>query len=111
MRIISCNNLKNWLKIIIMSDKKLFGFPKNVFTAGLVSLFMDISSEMIYPILPIFLTTVLGASKSTIGIIEGIAESTASILKVFSGWLSDKMGKRKLLMGIGYGVSDTHEEF
>lgn len=88
-----------------MSDKKLFGFPKNVFTAGLVSLFMDISSEMIYPILPIFLTTVLGASKSTIGIIEGIAESTASILKIFSGWLSDKLGKRKFLMTIGYGVS------
>ena len=88
-----------------MSDKKLFGFPKNVFTAGLVSLFMDISSEMIYPILPIFLTTVLGASKSTIGIIEGIAESTASILKIFSGWLSYRLGKRKLLMGIGYGVS------
>lgn len=88
-----------------MSDKKIFGFSRNVFAAGLVSLFMDISSEMIYPILPIFLTTVLGASKATVGIIEGIAESTASILKVFSGWLSDKMGKRKLLMGIGYGVS------
>jgi len=88
-----------------MSDKKIFGFSRNVFAAGLVSLFMDISSEMIYPILPIFLTTVLGASKATVGIIEGIAESTASVLKVFSGWLSDKMGKRKFLMGIGYGVS------
>ena len=88
-----------------MSDKKILGFPKNVFAAGLVSLFMDISSEMIYPLLPIFLTTVLGASKATVGIIEGIAESTASILKVFSGWLSDRLGKRKLLMGIGYGVS------
>lgn len=88
-----------------MPDKKIFGFHRNVFTAGLVSLFMDISSEMIYPILPIFLTTVLGVSKSTIGIIEGIAESTASILKIFSGWLSDKLGKRKLLMTIGYGVS------
>lgn len=89
----------------MMPDKKILGFPKNVFTAGLVSLFMDISSEMIYPILPLFLTTALGASKATIGIIEGIAESTASILKIFSGWLSDKLGKRKLLMGIGYGVS------
>jgi len=88
-----------------MSDKKILGFPRNVFAAGLVSLFMDISSEMIYPLLPIFLTTVLGASKATVGIIEGIAESTASILKVFSGWLSDRLGKRKLLMGIGYGVS------
>lgn len=88
-----------------MSDKKIFGFSRNVFVAGLVSLFMDISSEMIYPILPIFLTTVLGASKATVGIIEGIAESIASILKIFSGWLSDKMGKRKFLMGVGYGVS------
>src|SRR3989304_6580045 len=88
-----------------MPDKKILGFPKNVFAAGLVSLFMDISSEMIYPLLPIFLTTVLGASKATVGIIEGIAESTASILKVFSGWLSDRLRKRKLLMGIGYGVS------
>ncbi len=88
-----------------MQNKKILGLPRNVFAAGLVSLFMDISSEMIYPLLPIFLTTVLGASKATLGIIEGIAESTASILKVFSGWLSDKMGKRKLLMGIGYGVS------
>lgn len=88
-----------------MPNKKIFGFPKNVFAAGLVSLFMDISSEMIYPLLPIFLTTVLGASKATVGAIEGIAESTASILKVFSGWLSDRLGKRKLLMGIGYGVS------
>ncbi|MBI5875587.1 MAG: MFS transporter [Deltaproteobacteria bacterium] len=88
-----------------MQNKKIFGFPKNVFAAGLVSLFMDISSEMIYPLLPIFLTTVLGASKATLGVIEGIAESTASILKVFSGWLSDRLGKRKLLMGIGYGVS------
>lgn len=88
-----------------MQNKKIFGFSKNVFIAGLVSLFMDISSEMIYPLLPIFLTTVLGASKATVGIIEGIAESTASILKVFSGWLSDRLGKRKFLMGIGYGVS------
>lgn len=88
-----------------MPDKKIFGFHRNVFAAGLVSLFMDISSEMIYPILPIFLTTVLGVSKSTIGMIEGIAESTASILKIFSGWLSDRLGKRKLLMTIGYGVS------
>ncbi len=88
-----------------MSDRKILGFPKNVFVAGLVSLFMDVSSEMIYPLLPLFLTTVLGATRTTVGLIEGIAESTASILKVFSGWLSDRLGKRKLLMGIGYGVS------
>ncbi|MBI5894370.1 MAG: MFS transporter [Deltaproteobacteria bacterium] len=88
-----------------MDNKKIFGFQKNVFTAGLVSLFMDISSEMIYPLVPLFLATVLGTTKTTIGLIEGIAESTASILKVFSGWLSDTLGRRKLLMGFGYGIS------
>lgn len=88
-----------------MDSKKIFGFSKNVFVAGMVSLFMDISSEMIYPLIPLFLATVLGTTKTTIGIIEGIAESTASILKVFSGYFSDKLGKRKLLMGLGYGVS------
>src|SRR3972149_7102023 len=83
----------------------LFGLSRNVFFTGLVSLFMDISSEMVYPLVPLFLTNVIGATKTTVGIIEGIAESTASLLKVFSGWLSDALGKRKLLMGIGYGIS------
>ncbi len=86
-------------------DKKLFGFNKNVFFAGLVSFFMDISSEMIYPLVPLFLSNVLGTSKSVIGLIEGIAESTASLLKVFSGWFSDKIGNRKWLMAAGYGIS------
>src|SRR3990170_5025577 len=87
-------------------EKKYFlGLNRNVFYTGVVSLFMDISSEMIYPLLPLFLTNVLGATKTAVGIIEGIAEATASILKVFSGWLSDKLGKRKLLMSAGYGIS------
>ena len=85
--------------------KRVFGLPQNVFILGLVSLFMDISSEMIYPLIPIFLSDVLHASKSSIGLIEGIAESTASILKVFSGWLSDKIGKRKAVIFWGYGIS------
>ncbi|MFZ3072417.1 MAG: MFS transporter [Thermodesulfobacteriota bacterium] len=88
-----------------MEDKKIFGLHRNVFFAGLVSLFMDVSSEMVYPLVPLFLTGVLGASKTSVGIIEGIAESTASLLKVFSGWLSDVLGKRKLLMTLGYGIS------
>jgi len=85
--------------------KKIFGFSKNVFYTGLVSFFMDISSEMIYPLMPLFLANVLGVNKSMIGAIEGVAEATASILKVFSGWLSDRLGKRKTLMAIGYGIS------
>jgi MFS family permease len=82
-----------------------FGFRKNVFFAGIVSFFMDISSEMIYPLVPLFLANVLGVNKSFIGLIEGIAESTASLLKVFSGWFSDRMGNRKYLMVLGYGIS------
>ena len=86
-------------------EKKIFGFSKNVFITGLVSFFMDVSSEMIYPLVPLFLANVLGVNKSMIGLIEGIAESTASLLKVFSGWFSDRIGRRKSLMTLGYGIS------
>jgi len=86
-------------------DRKFFGFGRNVFFAGVVSFFMDVSSEMIYPLVPLFLSNVLGVNKSVIGLIEGIAESTASLLKVFSGWLSDRIGNRKWLMFAGYGIS------
>ena len=78
---------------------------RNVFAAGLVSFFMDVSSEMVYPLVPLFLANVLGVNKSVIGLIEGIAESTSSLLKVFSGWFSDRIGRRKGLMGVGYAVS------
>ncbi|MDY0350315.1 MAG: MFS transporter [Desulfobulbaceae bacterium] len=87
------------------SEKKLFGFHKNVFGAGLASFFMDVSSEMIYPLVPLFLANVLGVNKSVIGLIEGIAEATASLLKVFSGWFSDRISNRKWLMTGGYGIS------
>ena len=89
----------------VSSDKKFFGFGRNVFVTGLVSFFMDVSSEMIYPLVPLFLSNVLGVNKSVIGLIEGIAESTASLLKVFSGWFSDRIGNRKWLMAVGYGIS------
>ncbi|MBI5203875.1 MAG: MFS transporter, partial [Nitrospirae bacterium] len=88
-----------------MPDKKIIGLEKNVFFTGLVSFFMDFSSEMIYPLVPIFLSSVLGVNKSIIGLIEGIAESTASLLKVFSGWFSDRIGRRKIFMLAGYGIS------
>ncbi|MCG2722276.1 MAG: MFS transporter [Thermodesulfovibrionales bacterium] len=84
---------------------KFFGFGRNVTIAGLVSFFMDVSSEMIYPLVPLFLANILGVNKSVIGLIEGIAESTASLLKVFSGWFSDRIGNRKWLMAAGYGIS------
>lgn len=86
-------------------NTKILGFGRNVFVTGLVSFFMDVSSEMIYPLVPLFLSSVLGANKSLIGLIEGIAESTASLLKVFSGWFSDRIGRRKGLMAAGYAIS------
>ena len=95
----------------MQKDRKIFGFGKNVTIAGLVSFFMDVSSEMIYPLVPLFLANVLGVNKSVIGLIEGIAESTASLLKVFSGWFSDKIGNRKWLMALGYGISTLSRPF
>ena len=88
-----------------LNQKRILGLPKNVFTLGWVSFFMDVSSEMIYPLLPLFLTNILGANKAMVGLIEGIAESTASLLKVVSGYLSDKFKKRKPLILYGYGLS------
>jgi MFS family permease len=86
-------------------DGKIWGLDRNVFWAGVASFFMDVSSEMIYSLVPIFLSSVLGVNKSLIGLIEGIAESTASLLKLFSGWFSDRLGRRKPLMLFGYGLS------
>ena len=85
--------------------KNKLGISKNVVALGLVSFFNDVASEMIYPIVPIFLTSVLGAPVAVVGLIEGIAESTASVLKVVSGWLSDKWQKRKPFVVAGYSFS------
>ncbi len=79
--------------------------PRSIVALGLVSLFMDMSSEMIHSLLPVFLVTVLGASALSVGFIEGIAEATASIAKVFSGVISDWMGRRKPLVLLGYGLA------
>lgn len=79
--------------------------PRNVIALGLVSLFTDLSSEMIYPLLPVFLTATLGAGPAALGAIEGVAETTASLLKLFSGAWSDRLGKRKPLVLAGYGLS------
>lgn len=81
------------------------GLPTGIWVLGFVSMLMDISSEMIHALLPIYMVTVLGTSALSVGIIEGVAEATASITKVFSGALSDWLGKRKLLAAIGYGLA------
>jgi len=76
-----------------------------IWALGFGSLFMDASSELIHSLMPVFLVTTLGASMVTVGIIEGVAEATASVIKVFSGALSDYLGKRKFLMILGYGLA------
>jgi MFS family permease len=80
------------------------GLPASIWALGFVSLFMDISSEMIHGLLPVFLVTVLGASTATVGLIEGIGEGTAAIAKLFSGWISDRFARRKALTILGYGM-------
>jgi MFS family permease len=98
-------NIKNMLLIDMMNDKKkIFGLEKNAFFTGLTSFFTDTSTKMVYSVMPLFLLSI-GASKTTISLIEGIAESTASLLKAISGYWSDKIGKNKPFMIIGYGVT------
>jgi len=80
------------------------GLPAGIWALGLGSLFMDISSELIHSLLPAFMVTVLGASVVTIGLIEGVAEATAAVTKVFSGALSEYLGKRKFLLVLGYAL-------
>lgn len=79
--------------------------PKTVLALGIVSFFFDLSSEMVYPILPIFLTSILGAPVAVVGLIEGIADATASIMRFISGYLSDVVGKRKIFVTAGYGLT------
>lgn len=85
--------------------------PRNIWGVSLTSFFMDISSEMVINILPLFLSNVLGVKTNIIGLIEGVAEATASLLKMLSGWLSDKLNSRKWLAVVGYGISALSKPF
>ncbi len=78
--------------------------PRTIWALGFVSLLMDISSEMIHALLPVFLVTTLGVGAEMVGLVEGLGEGTASITKVFSGWLSDRLGRRKTLALAGYAM-------
>jgi len=91
--------------------RKVFGVSRTVFTLGIVSFLTDVSSEMLIPVVPQFLKFVIGASAFSIGLIEGIAESTASLLRVWAGYLSDRLGRPKLLTVIGYGLSAASKPF
>jgi len=92
-------------------EKKVLGVSRNVFFLGWVSLLTDVSSEMIFTVMPLFLLNVLKVGTPIIGLIEGIAEGTASLLKLVSGWLSDRLGQRKSLAVFGYGLSTLAKPF
>ena len=85
--------------------------PRNIWAVSLTSFFMDISSEMVINILPLFLVNVLGVKTNIVGLIEGVAEATSSLVKLFSGWLSDRLHSRKWLAVVGYGLSAISKPF
>ncbi len=91
--------------------RRLRGLPRNIWAVSATSFFMDISSEMVVNLLPLFLANVLGVGTAVIGVIEGVAESTASLLKVGSGWISDRLQRRKWLAVVGYGISAAAKPF
>ena len=91
--------------------RRLFGLSNTIVILGVVSLLTDLSTEMLIPIVPLFLQNVLGASATNIGIIEGFAESIASLLRVVAGSISDYLGRPKLLTVIGYGLSALTKPF
>ena len=92
-------------------NRDIRSLPRNVWAVSLTSFFMDVSSEMIHNILPLFLANVLGVRTLFIGLIEGVAETAASLLKVFSGWFSDRLRRRKWLAVAGYSLSALSRPF
>jgi MFS family permease len=91
--------------------RRLFGLNPNVFFLGVVSLLNDVSSEMIFTLVPLFLANVLGATTTIVGLIGGLSESADAIFRIFSGWLSDRVGKRKPLAVSGYSISTLAKPF
>ncbi len=98
-------------EVTLEKKASIRNLPRNVWAVSATSFFMDVSSEMVINILPLFLANVLGVQTALIGVIEGVAEATASILKLFSGWLSDRLHQRKWLAVIGYGLSAFSKPF
>ena len=94
-----------------MSRKRRLGLSPNIIFIGLISFLTDVSSELIFTLMPLFLANVVGAATVVIGLIEGVAESTASLIKIISGWLSDKLGNRKHLAFVGYALSTLSKPF
>jgi MFS family permease len=99
-------NMLYWLAM-----RRLFGLNPNVFFLGVVSLLTDVSSEMIFTLVPLFLFNVLGAATTVVGLVGGVSESTDAIFRIFSGWFSDRLRKRKLLTVVGYSISTIAKPF
>jgi MFS family permease len=95
----------NYYAILVAMQRRVFGLNPNVFFLGVVSLLADASSEMIFTLVPLFITNVLGAGAVVVGLIGGLSESIDAIFRIFSGWLSDRVRKRKLLAVLGYSFS------
>jgi MFS family permease len=91
--------------------KRIWGFSPNVFYLGVVSFLTDVSSEMIFTLVPLFLANVLGCGTMIIGLVGGISESADALLRIFSGWISDRIGKRKILAVVGYSISTIAKPF
>lgn len=92
-------------------NRKIWGLSPNIFFLGLVSLLNDISSEMIFTLIPLFLSNVLGATTTIIGLVAGLSDSTEAVFKIFSGWFSDRIGRPKLLATLGYSFSTLVKPF
>ena len=99
------------MKRATSQPKKVLGVSRNVFFLGWVSFLTDVSSEMIFNVLPLFLSNVLGLGTAFIGLIEGLGDSAATILKIASGWFSDRIGKRKGVTTAGYVLSTLAKPF
>ncbi len=91
--------------------RRIWGLNSNVFYLGLVSFLTDISSEMVFTIVPLFLTNVIGVGATIVGIVGGLSDSTEGVFKIFSGWFSDRVNRPKLLAGLGYGFSTLVKPF
>jgi len=90
---------------VVKEGKRIWGFSPNIFFLGMVSLLTDVSSEMIFTLVPLFLSNVLGAATTVVGLVGGISDSTDALFRIASGWVSDRIGKRKLLAVLGYSLS------
>ena len=93
------------------SRRRIWGLNPNVFFLGITSLLTDVSSDMIFTLVPLFLSNVLGAAGTIVGLVGGLSEGADAIFRIFSGWLSDKIGKRKLLAVLGYSISTVAKPF